>query len=48
VALKLSVTLVQALVNGLVGVAAFLVTEKGPEAAQRRRTNRTSFSRRRF
>ena len=48
VALKLSVTLVQALVNGLVGVAAFLVVEKGPEAAQRRRSSRASFSKRRF
>jgi rod shape-determining protein MreD len=46
--LTLSVTLVQALVNGLVGVAAFLLVEKGPEAAQRRRMGRASFSKRRF
>ena len=48
IALKLSVTLVQALVNGLVGVAAFLVVEKGPEAAQRRRSSRASYSKRRI
>jgi rod shape-determining protein MreD len=46
--MRLSATLVQALVNGLVGVAAFLVVEKGPEAAQRRRMSRASFSKRRF
>lgn len=47
-AMKLSVTLVQALVNGLVGVMAFLLVEKGPEAANRRRMGRASFSKRRF
>jgi len=46
VTFKLSATLVQALVNGLIGVAAFLVIEKGPEAAQRRRS--ATFSKRRY
>jgi rod shape-determining protein MreD len=45
----LSTTLVQALVNSLVGVIVFAVVELGPEAAQRRRMNsRASLSRRRF
>jgi rod shape-determining protein MreD len=41
-------TLVQALVNGLIGVAAFLLVEGGPGALQRRKMRRTSLSKRRF
>ena len=47
-AMRLSATLIQALVNGLIGVAVFLLVEKGPEAAQRRRMGRASFSKRRY
>lgn len=43
-----SATLVQALVNGLVGVTAFMLVERGPEAVQRRRMNRGTFGRKRF
>jgi len=43
-----SALLVQALVNGTVGVTAFLLVERGPEAVQRRRVRRASFSKRRF
>jgi rod shape-determining protein MreD len=46
--LRLSATLVQALVNGLVGVSAFLLVEHGPEALQRRRMRRGTFGRKRF
>jgi rod shape-determining protein MreD len=47
-ALQYSATLVQALVNGLVGVTAFLIVERGPEAMQRRRMTRGTFGRKRF
>jgi rod shape-determining protein MreD len=47
-ALQYSATLVQALVNGLVGVTAFLIVERGPEAIQRRRMSRGAFGRKRF
>ena len=47
-ALQYSATLVQALVNGLVGVTAFMIVERGPEAVQRRRMNRGTFGRKRF
>ncbi len=47
-AVQYSATLVQALVNGLVGVAAFLIVERGPEAMQRRRMSRGTFGRKRF
>ena len=40
--------LAQALVNGAVGVSAFLIVEHGPEAVARRRMRRASFSKRRF
>jgi hypothetical protein len=40
--------LVQALVNALVGVTAFLLVEQGPGAMQRRRMRRTSLGKRRF
>jgi rod shape-determining protein MreD len=47
-ALQWSATLVQALVNSLVGVAAFVIVERGPEAVQRRRMSRGTFGRKRF
>jgi rod shape-determining protein MreD len=46
--LQYSATLVQALVNGLVGVTVFLIVERGPEAVQRRRMSRGTMSRKRF
>ena len=46
--LQWSATLIQALVNSLVGVTAFMLVERGPEAMQRRRMHRGSFSRKRF
>ena len=47
--LQWSATLIQALVNSLVGVTAFMIVERGPEAIQRRRMSRgTSFSRKRY
>ena len=46
--LQYSATLVQALVNGLVGVSAFLIVERGPEAMQRRRMQRGTFGKNRF
>lgn len=46
--LQYSATLVQALVNGLVGVTAFLLVERGPETMQRRRMSRGTFGRKRF
>ena len=47
-ALQYSVTLVQALVNGLIGVLAFAFVENGPGALQRRRARRATLSKRRF
>jgi rod shape-determining protein MreD len=46
-AMHYSTTLIQALVNGAVGIVAFLVVEKGPEIQQRRQS-RPVFGRRRF
>ena len=46
--LQWSATLIQALVNSLVGVTAFLLVERGPEAVQRRRMSRGTFGRKRF
>jgi rod shape-determining protein MreD len=46
--LQYSAALIQALVNGLVGVTVFLVIERGPEAMQRRRMTRGTFGRKRF
>ena len=46
--LQYSATLVQALVNGLVGVTVFLIVERGPEALQRRRMSRGTFGKKRF
>ena len=48
VAFKMSAALTQAVLNGLIGVTAFLIVEKGPESAQRWRMNRASLSKRRF
>jgi rod shape-determining protein MreD len=47
-AFHVSGVLVQALVNGLVGVSAFLLVEQGPGALQRRRMRRASLVKRRF
>ncbi len=47
-ALRWSVVLVQALVNAVIGVTAFLLVEQGPGAMQRRRMRRASPVRRRF
>jgi len=47
-ALLYSATLVQALVNGLVGVTIFLLVERGPDAVQRRRMSRGTFGRKRY
>ena len=47
-ALLYSAALVQALVNGLVGVTVFLIVERGPDAVQRRRVNRGSLGRKRY
>jgi rod shape-determining protein MreD len=40
--------LFQAVMNGLVGVVAFLIVENGPDVLARRRMRRASFSKRRF
>jgi rod shape-determining protein MreD len=45
---KLSVVLLQALVNGLIGVLAFLLVENGPQALANRRMRRASLTKRRF
>jgi rod shape-determining protein MreD len=47
-ALKWSVLLAQSLVNGLIGVAAFVIVEHGPEILARRRMRRASVTKRRF
>lgn len=46
--LHYSTTLIQALVNGLVGVTVFFLVERGPDAVQRRRMSRGSFGRKRY
>jgi len=46
--LRWSATLLQALLNALVGMAAFWVMEEGPKVLQRRSTRGASFSKRRF
>ena len=45
---KLSALLVQALLNGLIGVSAFLLVENGPQALANRRMRRASLTKRRF
>lgn len=47
-ALKSSAVLLQALVNGLIGAATFLIVENGPEMLARRRMRRASLTKRRF
>jgi rod shape-determining protein MreD len=47
-ALKMSTVLVQALVNAVIGITAFMIVEKGPDMVQRRQMRRASFSKRRF
>ena len=45
---KFSVVLLQALVNGLIGVSAFLFVENGPQVMANRRMRRASLTKRRF
>lgn len=47
-ALKWSAVLLQALVNGVIGLTAFLLVEQGPGAMQRRRMRRATLVKRRF
>jgi rod shape-determining protein MreD len=46
--MQYSAALVQALVNGLVGILAFFLVERGPEVMQRRRSWRTTSGHRRY
>ncbi len=46
--MQYSSTVVQALVNGAVGIAAFLLVERGPEMFQRGNSRRSLSSRRRY
>lgn len=46
--LQWSAVLAQALVNGLIGVVAFVLVENGPAMLDRRRMRRASLSKRRF
>jgi rod shape-determining protein MreD len=46
--MQYSATLIQSLVNALVGVVAFFIVERGPEAVERRRVGRGTFGRKRF
>jgi rod shape-determining protein MreD len=46
--LQYSATLIQSLVNALVGVMAFFIVERGPAAVERRRMSRGTFGRKRF
>jgi rod shape-determining protein MreD len=46
--LQLSGAIIQALVNGAVGISAFLLVERGPEMAQRGNWRRSSSVRRRY
>jgi hypothetical protein len=47
-ALHYSATLIQSLVNAVIGVLAFWVVESGPGFLARRRARRAAFSKRRF
>ena len=40
--------MVQAVVNGVIGVTAFILVERGPDMVQRRRMRRASLSKRRY
>ncbi len=46
--MQFTAALIQALVNGLVGITAFFLVENGPDVIQRRRNYRTASSRRRY
>jgi hypothetical protein len=46
--LQLSGALIQALVNGAVGITAFMLVERGPEMMQRESWRRSSTVRRRY
>ena len=46
--MKFSALFTQAVVNGIVGVVAFQVVERGPELLQRRAARRASYGRRRY
>ena len=46
--LQFSRMLMQALINALIGAAAFFLVEQGPEIQQRRRLRRASFAKKRF
>ena len=46
--MQYSAAIVQALVNGLVGILVFFLVERGPDVVQRRRSSRTASSRRRY
>jgi rod shape-determining protein MreD len=48
VAVMYSAALMQALVNGLVGVTVFLIVERGPDAMQRRRMGGGTYGRKRY
>ena len=45
---KLSAVLIQALLNGLIGVAAFVLVENGPQVIANRRMRRASLTKRRY
>jgi rod shape-determining protein MreD len=47
-AVKLSAVLVQALLNGLIGVLAFVLVENGPQLVANRRIRRASLTKRRY
>ncbi|HTM25538.1 MAG TPA: rod shape-determining protein MreD [Vicinamibacterales bacterium] len=47
-ALKFSVVLLQALINGLIGWLAFVLVENAPQAVANRRMRRATLSKRRF
>jgi hypothetical protein len=46
--MQYAAVLIQAIVNGGVGIAAFLLVEKGPDLLQRRHSRRATLSRRRY
>jgi rod shape-determining protein MreD len=47
-AMHWSTVLLQALINGLIGISTFLIVENGPEMMQRRRMRRATLAKRRF
>jgi rod shape-determining protein MreD len=46
--LQWSAVLIQSLANALIGIVAFFIVERGPDAVQRRRAGRSSLSQRRY